>query len=114
MLAWGPNVSVIDWSTVEPGIVFAVYARSYVNERMEVRVREPSVRAEDAAAAVDPKGLDWGDQELKIYGNACEEKSECSARASGREHCEYGQCQSDRAAYDRPQARKKVPFLEAR
>ena len=72
---------------------------------MKVRGLEFSVRAEETAATVDPKGLGGGDQELKIYGNACEEKSKRSAMASGREHCEYGQCQSDRAAYDRPQAR---------
>lgn len=94
MLAWGPDVSVIDWPTFESGTRYAVHAHSYLNERMEVRVLVSSVRAEEAAAAVDPKGLDGGDEELKIYGNACEEKSKCSAMASGREHCEYGQCQS--------------------
>ena len=72
---------------------------------MKVRGLESSVRAEEAAAAVDPKGLGGADQEQKTYGNACEEKTERSAMASGREHCEYGQCQSARAAYDRPQAR---------
>ena len=105
MLAWGPDISVIDWPTVESGSRNAVCALSYLNERLEVSVPESSIRTEDTPAAVDPKGLNGDDEELKIYGNACEDKGKCSAMASGREHCEYGQCQTDRAAYDRQQAR---------
>lgn len=105
MLVWSPDISVIDWSTVESGSRNAGCALSYLNERIEVRVPESSIRAEETPAAVDPNGLDGDDEELKTYGNACEDKSKRSALASGREHCEYGRCQTDRAAYDRQQAR---------
>ena len=91
MLAWGPDISVIDWPTVESGSRNAVCALSYLNERIEVRVLELKIRAEETPAAVDPKGLDGNNEELKIYGNACEDKDKCSATASGREHGEYGQ-----------------------
>ena len=105
MLAWAPNISVIDWPTVESGCRRAECALSYLNERIEVRVPVSGIRAEETPAAVDPSGLNGDDEELKTDGNACEDKSKCSAMASGREHGEYGRCQTDRAAYDRQQAR---------
>lgn len=105
MLAWGPDISVIDWPTVESRSRNATCALGYPDERIEVWVLESSIRAKETPVAVDPKGLDGDDEKLKIDGNACEDKSKCPAMASGREHCEYGECQTDRAAYDRQQAR---------